>query len=104
MKKRTRIILIIISAVFLGLVIFFVANYPAKQCDSINFAWGAQKTECSCRGIKIDTSCGTKLHPCPDAPSTTGCIGKITERRCYSFNGWNNTSTTDEWTQIPCVN
>lgn len=89
MKTKIIIVIIIILITIIAIFKFEWWNYLSlisKPCGYINFARWATKTDCSCIGYKIDTSCkDSKGYSCPDAGETTACIGIITKRKCYNY-------------------
>lgn len=98
MNKRIIKLVSIIFVIFLVILVGFRISRPLP-CSYINFAWGAEKKDCECLGIMIDTSCRTPDgSSCPDAGSSTGCIGIVKEYKCYQWDKENNS----EWKQIPC--
>jgi len=99
--KKMIIMVSIVVCIIVIILIGFRSNNPLP-CDYTNFAWGAVKKECDCLGVKIDTSCKTPNGEiCPDAGSSTECIGIVKEYTCYNFTRWNEEHNA-EWTQILC--
>ena len=103
--KRKKLFFIAGTIIFILIILIVlrigVSRVISSPCGYINYAWGSQKGECDCSGIKIDTSCKMPDgDACPDYGSSEGCIGIVKERRCYMdefplFSG--------NWTQVSCL-
>jgi hypothetical protein len=74
------IIILIIATISLNFI-FPIGTAISSPCDlGPNYAWNENdlRIECDCKGIEIDTTLKGS-----DFRGTTGCIGIISEKRCY---------------------
>jgi hypothetical protein len=98
--KFKKPILITILATVVIIIIIAILLFP-KPCSYINFAWGAVKRDCDCLGYQVDNFCrAPDGSPCPDAGEGTSCIGIVTKKKCYDYQGYNQGEYI--WKQIPC--
>ncbi|MDO8625788.1 MAG: hypothetical protein Q7R47_06910, partial [Candidatus Diapherotrites archaeon] len=82
---------ILLSQVLLANNWFFALI--SQPCDASGGFVGIVREQCSCNGVKVDT---TDCTNCSDTVNTTGCIGVVSQRTCY----W---PVTDDWGGIPCA-
>jgi len=71
----------VILILFLILLVF-AAYIFSPRCDYKNWAWGGPIKECTCLGLKIDTSLPPRVM---DAPATSKCVGIVKEYKCYDY-------------------
>ena len=83
-------VIILASQLWLGLGNWFF-DAITSPCGRYGGYWDIGKKNCDCAGLILDTSCGSA---CFDDDATYGCLGIVSNVKCYDFNVNYNKYTT----------